>query len=195
MARGSVKKGKLLYHLTSLKHLDSILSEGLLPRSKLINNIEFKDIADKQIISQRNTIGLSEYIPFHFHPYSSFDVAVRHNYFEEEFIYVCITRELARYNNFKILIKHPLSIEDFILLDYEKGFEEIDWEAMDTLGTEDNYIKQVKMAECLTNLIIPARLFQCIGVRNEEIKEIVEDKLIDHGIIRKPPYVDIRKWF
>ena len=34
----------------------------------------------------------------------------------------------------------------------------------------------------------------CIYVRNEEIKEIVEEKLKEHGVERKPPFVDIMPW-
>lgn len=42
------------------------------------------------------------------HPYSAFDVAVKNTYSTDEFVYICIRRALAEFNNFKILIKHPL---------------------------------------------------------------------------------------
>lgn len=198
MSRESVKNGKLLYHLTDIGNLENILKEGLLSRNRLVGDIRFNDIADKQIISKRNSMGLGDYIPFHFHPYSSFDVAVKNIYSEKEFIYICITRKLAIYNNFKVLPNHPLSngdVSEYNLLEYDEGFKKIDWQAMDTLGTEDKYIKQVKMAECLTQLTIPAKCFQSIAVRNDEIRKYVKERLKCHGIINKPPYVDIREWF
>lgn len=139
MVRGSIKNGKLLYHLTNIENLDSILEKGLLSRNILNQGIGFDDIADNEIIIGRDIMGLGDYIPFHFHPYSSFDVAVKKSYPEKEFIYICITRKLAIHNNFKILTNHPLS--EGVLLDYNEGFQNIDWNAMDTLGTEVNYIK------------------------------------------------------
>lgn len=193
MARESVKNGKLLYHLTNIDNLDSILEKGLLPRNMLSQGVKFDDIADGEILIGRDVMGLRDYIPFHFHPYSSFDVAVKNRYPEKEFIYICITRELAMSNNFKILTNHPLS--QGVLSDYDVGFQNIDWDAMDTLGTEVNYIKQVKMAECLTDLIIPGDCFQSIAVKDNNTRRIVEDKLRHYGIVNKPPYVDIRKWF
>ena len=62
MVRESIKNGKLLYHLTSIEHLDSILRNGLLPRNMVFPNIEFNDIADKEIILERDIIGLGDYM-------------------------------------------------------------------------------------------------------------------------------------
>lgn len=194
MGLENVKNGKLLYHLTKLENLESILNNGLLSR-KIVkdNNIGFKDVADSEIITKRTKLGLDKYTPFHFHPYSAFDVAVKNNY-QEEFIYICITRELAEYNNFKILPMHPLTAEECILYDYKEGFSKIDWETMQRVGTVDDYSKHVKMAECLTELVIPAKHFQSICVKNDETKKKVEDMLIENGISEKPPFVNIQKW-
>jgi hypothetical protein len=132
------KEGKLIYHLTKLSNLDSILNYGLLSR-KIVKdrNIAFSDVADQGIISKRTELGLDIYTPFHFHPYSSFDVAVKSTYSNEEFIYICITREDAKHNKFKILPKHPLTIDECILMDYDEGFNAIDWDTMHTFGTPD----------------------------------------------------------
>ena len=90
MGINNVKQGKLIYHLTKLSNLDSILKYGLLPRKYIINNnISFGDVADKKIISKRALLGLDIYTPFHFHPFSSFDVAVKNTYSNEKFIYIC----------------------------------------------------------------------------------------------------------
>lgn len=80
---------------------------------------------------------MDEYIPFHFHPYSAFDVAVKKTHAGEEMIYICITRSLARYNNFRILPKHPLALEECQLYDYDKGFEMIDWDILTRVGQND----------------------------------------------------------
>lgn len=195
MAMGKIKAGKLLYHLTRLSNLDSIIEHGLVSR-KLVKdcNIRFFDIADQEIITKRTELGLDNYIPFHFHPYSSFDVAVKSTHADEEFIYVCIKRDLAKHNNFKILPRHPLNIEECQLYEYDEGFNLIDWDTMHTHGTEDRYSKNVKMAECLTEKNIPVKFFQCIYVNSEGTKKIVQEKLKSNGIVKTPPFVDIGAW-
>lgn len=190
----SCKQGKLLYHLTKLDNLDSILENGLLSRRKVKDKeVEFKDVADQEIISKRKELGLDQYTPFHFHPYSAFDVAVKNTY-SEEFIYICILREDARKNNFLVLPIHPLSLEEMELFEYDQGFNNIDWNTMQTVGTTDDYSKHVKMAECLTNLDIPAQYFQCIYVKSEETKKLVQKKLKAYGINGKPPYITVQVW-
>ena len=188
----NVKQGKLIYHLTKLSNLDSILKLGLLPRENMLKkNISFDDVANKEIITKRSMLGLNKYTPFHFHPFSSFDVAVKNTYNNENFIYICLLRKVARNNGFKILPRHPLNMDECILMDYDEGFQAIDWDIMQEKGLDDDNAKQIKMAECLTDLIVPVNCFQCIYVKNEEIKEIVEKKLKEHGVERKPPFVDI----
>lgn len=189
------KQGKLIYHLTKLSNVDSILEHGLLPRKTIIQEkLAFGDVANHEIISKRTELGLDIYTPFHFHPYSSFDVAVKNTYENEEFIYICISRSHAEYNNFKILPRHPLNIKECKLMDYAKGFESIDWYTMHSKGRDDDYAKKVKMAECLTELTVQVECFQCIYVKNDEIKRLVEKKLKEHGITKKPPYVDVMPW-
>lgn len=131
MGLENVKSGKLLYHLTELKNLESIIRFGLVPRKVLQENtVIFEDIANPEIIVKRERLGLDEYIPFHFHPYTAFDLAVKKQHANDEMMYICISRELARRNNFKILPKHPLSLENCQLYDYEEGFKRIDWDTM-----------------------------------------------------------------
>lgn len=192
----SAKTGMLLYHLTKLENLESIIVNGLVPRRALLDSgALFNDVADPGIIDKRTQLGLDIYTPFHFHPYSSFDVAVKSKYSDEEFIYICITRENARFNQFKVLPKHPLSIDECTLLDYDDGFNQIDWEVMVQRGLTDDYAKQVKMAECLTEKRVPANLFKSIAVKNAETKQKVEDMLRANNINGNPPYVNIQRWF
>lgn len=93
----NAKDGKLLYHLTELKNLESIVRLGLVPRKVLLENeVKFGDVANQEIIIKRQVLGLSEYIPFHFHPYTAFDVAVKNQHMGEEMIYMYQKRGCKR---------------------------------------------------------------------------------------------------
>lgn len=197
MGLEGVKEKKLLYHLTKVNNMEPIIRHGLLPRRYLLeHDMLFRDVADPQIISKRNELDLDKYTPFHFHPYSAFDVAVKSRYSAEKFVYICIKRALAEFNNFQILIKHPLSQQERILYDYSEGINVIDWNTMEKAGTTDEYSRNVKMAECLTDKCIPAELFQCVYVPDMETKQYIENLFENKGIIEQPPYVSIQpKWF
>ena len=115
---------------------------------------------------------MDEYIPFHFHPHTAFDLAVKKQHANDEMMYICISRKLARKNNFKVLPKHPLSLEDYQLYDYEEGFKRIDWDTMAKIGLTDSDSKQTKMAECLSAKVIPGRLFSVFLCSIRTIKGI-----------------------
>lgn len=193
----TAKTGKLLYHLTKLDNLESIIKYGLLPRKKVIEQkINFGDIANPEIISKRTELGLDAYTPFHFHPYSAFDVAVKKTHAGEEMIYICITRNLARRNNFSILPKHPLALEGCQLYDYDEGFEMINWDILTSVGQNDVEARNIKMAECLSPLVIPVDAFQCIYVSSEETKNRVTNLLKQKGVIFPPPFITVMsQWF
>lgn len=188
---------KLLYHLTKVNNMESIINCGLLPRKYLLeHDMLFGDVADPQIINKRVKLRLDKYVPFHFHPYSAFDVAVKNTYSTEKLVYICIKRALAEFNDFKILIKHPLSQQECVLYDYIEGINNIDWDTMEKTGTTDEYSRNVKMAECLTDKCIPAELFQCVYVPDEETRLYIENLFEKKGIVEQPPYVNIQpKWF
>ena len=197
MGLENVKSGKLLYHLTELKNLESIIRFGLIPRKVLLENtVTFEDIANPEIIVKGEGLSLDEYIPFHFHPYTAFDLAVKKQHANDEMMYICIRRELARRNNFKVLPKHPLSLEDCQLYDYEEGFKRIDWDTMAKVGLTDPDSKQTKMAECLSAKVIPVDCFQCFYVPSEQSKEFAENTLRAYGIKFPPPFVNVMpQWF
>lgn len=211
----NAKDGKLLYHLTDITNLPSIIKHGLQSRTNLIKNFptNFSDIANPDIISKRNKFHLNDYIPFHFHPYSSFDAAVKNSHPNSTFIYLCITRDFAKRNNFPILPMHPLSLEDFQLLPYEEGFQSIDWEIMTMTNSEIqnqtniyvskyhhipiNYlpenVKHIKMAECLSNRTITIEEIHSIYVENVSIVNIVDNMLSN---INNKPYINpMPQWF
>lgn len=193
----NARNGKLLYHLTKVDNIESIIINGLLPRKEMLERgIEFKDVADRDIITKRTKLGLDEYTPFHFHPYSAFDFAVKNSYNSQEMLYICIDRELARHNKFKILPKHPLSEIDVVLYEYDEGYSLIDWDTLETVGRIDNVAREIKMAECLTNLIIPPNLFKCIYVPNQEIKDVVGETMRRYDVDFPPPYINVQEiWF
>lgn len=193
MGINNAKDGKLLYHLTQLDNLKSIIQYGLVSRRFLREaTVDFVDVANQEIIDRRGIFGLDSYTPFHFHPYSAFDVAVKNTHSDKDFIYICINRIFARKNGFKILPMHPLSISDnFELLDYDLGMKQIDWETLIEKGRIDEYAKKVKMAECLTNPKITPDCFQQIAVRNEIVKQKVELLFRYNHINYPPPYINI----
>lgn len=89
MGLEGVKEKKLLYHLTKLSNMEDIINYGLLPRRYLLQRRrKFDDVADSQIISKRVELDLDKFTPFHFHPYSAFDVAVKNTYSTDKFVYV-----------------------------------------------------------------------------------------------------------
>lgn len=46
----NIKEGKLLYHLTHIDNLDSIIKNGLLPRTRVIeNDLLCTDVANEDI--------------------------------------------------------------------------------------------------------------------------------------------------
>lgn len=193
----TAKNQNLLYHLTKLSNLKSIIDHGMLPRRKVIEQrLGFGDIADAQIISKRQELGLDIYTPFHFHPYSAFDVVVKHKYQNEDMIYLCITRRKAQLDNYKILPKHPLSVSECQLYNYEEGFEKIDWETLQEKNRLDGYAKQVKMAECLTEKTIYINEFYCMYVKSDIIRDKVIRILNDNGVDFPPPNIYIQEvWF
>jgi hypothetical protein len=190
---GKIQDGKWLYHLTKLSNLDSIIEHGLMPRKMLCDNeTVFADVADPGIMTKRKQLGLDKYVPFHFHPYSSFDVAVKNANKSEEFIYICIKRTLARDKKFLIIPRHPLNMPAVELYEYDEGIQSMDWGAMERSSSVSEYIKEVRMAECMTEDVVPVNWFAGIAVRTEGVKQIVEGKL--YGISGHKPYINVRPW-
>lgn len=198
----SIRDGKLIYHLVPLDSLKSIINHGLMSRDKLDEiKINFIDTADQEILHERERLGLSQYVPFHFHIHTAYDTAVKNLNSDKVFVYICLHRDFARINNFKVLPIHPASNEQPELLDYDEGFKRIDWNIMELTkaeaqdaGIDLRYHKQVKMAECLAPSSIPVNCFQSINVPNKEIEKIVIKLLCAYNIIDRP-HIDIRNWF
>lgn len=152
----NIREGKLLYHLTHIDNLGGIFEGNLLSRNSATQLYTFTDVADEEIIQGRQQHLLDDYVLFHFHPYSAFDVAVKQKYGPSNFVYITIQREVARRRGFQIIPRHPLngSLKTY---DYGEGINEIDWGAMEMkkseIETEEEirYARQVKMAECISS--------------------------------------------
>lgn len=193
----NAKDGQLLYHLTELDNLESIVKNGLQSRRELKKNgKKFVDVADSNIISERQGLGLDKYIPFHFHPYSAFDVAVKNQHAQERMIYICIKRKFAQENQFMILPKHPLSGEKCVLYEFDEGMAKIDWDILMEVGSNEENAKNIKMAEALSSQTIWVKEFHSIAVATDEDKEIVNDILRRCCVDFPPPHVNVQPvWF
>ena len=170
--RKSIREQKLLYHLTSLKNIESIFREGLKARSTLDS---FYDVAETDIIAFRNQKGISNLIPFHFFKGTPFAGKVQKNNLQEEFIYIVLHRDNAKALKFRIFPTHPKHMKPLKLLEYEEGMKQINWELMYTRDYSNYECKEVCMAECVANFSsIPPKLFQSIIVKTEETKIYLE---------------------
>ena len=164
------KDGKLIYHLTSLENLEGILKHGLIARRNL--NL-FDDVAEQEIISHRQVMGLDEYVPFHFFAGTPFDGAVQKKHSKKEFIFLTVTRLFAEKSKFQILTQHPLSDVKPLPLSYSDGIQEINWRIMELRDYSNHECSEICMAECLSPIVItPENLF-CVFTPNEEVKNKV----------------------
>ena len=200
----SIKDGKLLYHLTTLDVFESIVAKGLLSRNALYTKrIAFVDTADHDILNGRERLGLSNYIPFHFHIHTSYDTCVKDQHSDKVFIYLCLHRNYAMMKRFFVLPIHPTSTEQPKIYPYTEGINKIDWDVMELTKRDplpeyatERYRNQVRMAECLSPNTIPIIDFHSIVVEDENVKKIVNQILDKYGVEKNPPYINVNsKYF
>lgn len=172
------KNGKLLYHVTSIKNLPSILKDGLLPRKQRKPVV---DVADKEILNGREKHGLDAMVPFHFFADNPFDGRVQKDHPNETFVIIGVSRAHANENKWQISAKHPLN-GDFELLNYAEGIEAIDWNIMNERDYTTREGKNVCMAECLSPSAVSPTNFQQIYVKSQENKLAVEKMLKEQGV-------------
>ena len=171
----NIKDQQLIYHLTALDNIPSILQNGLLPRSKLR---QFQDIADCEIIQLRKRLSLQDYIPFHFFARNPFDGVVQKNYRNKQFVIIAVKRTLAKIKNWKIIPQHPLANESIDLFDYNEGMQVIDWETMNRRDYRDPYCKNVCMAECLSPMTVTPQMFSVIFIADSKAMATINKLLI-----------------
>ena len=167
-----IRAKKLIYHLTSLRNMASILGSGLLPRSRLDG---FVDVADPEIIESRKGLHLERHVPFHFFAKNPFDGRVQRDHPKKRFALLAVHRHVARTRGWKIIPRHPLAGGEIELLDYDDGIEAIDWDVMNKRDYSDQYCKCVCMAECLAPGSVNVDLFHAIYVKDDEAQEQVKE--------------------
>jgi hypothetical protein len=186
-----VSQQKLLWHLTPLDNLEGILRYGLLARNHVR---KFVDVADQEIIQKRVRFGLGNYVPFHFFQGNPFDGSVLKAYNNRKFCFIVIKRDLARNKGYKILPKHPLSLEDLILYDYDEGMKIIDWNLVDRRDYLDQECKVACMAECLALECVGPGDFFSITVQTAEDKLFVEH--ISSSLVKGYKYfIDVKSYY
>lgn len=170
----NIKDQKLLYHLTSVENLDGILKDGLKPRAGLSG---FKDVADAEILQKRQTLQLDNYVPFHWFAKNPFDGSVQRNRPEAQFVLISVYRSTAKQYGWKVIPRHPLAGDSIQLLDYEQGFEAIEWDVMSSRDYLDPHCKSICMAECLAPGVVKPDAFFKIFTPSEEVDALCVAKL------------------
>lgn len=170
----NIKDQKLLYHLTSVENLDGILKDGLKPRAGLSG---FKDVADAEILKKRQTLQLDNYVPFHWFAKNPFDGSVQRNRPEAQFVLISVYRSTAKQYGWKVIPRHPLAGDSIQLLDYEQGFEAIEWDVMSSRDYLDPHCKSICMAECLAPGVVKPDAFFKIFTPSEEVDALCVAKL------------------
>lgn len=172
------KDGKLLYHLTALDNLETILSKGLCCRNSLkgLDDINFCDIADNEIIGKREGFNLEDYVPFHFFAGTPFAGGVQQCHKDKEFVYITITRDYACKQGFKIIPSHPLHYNDKPL-DWREGLEKIDWLRLESRDYHSQEDKNACMAEAISPCPITANNISIIYVKTQKVQAIVQQYL------------------
>ena len=190
-----VKEGKLLYHVTALENMESILRNGLLSRTDVEGKgILQKDVANSKIIKKRKSLKILDYVPFHFFEPTAFTGNIFENHSDTTFCTIAIRREFAQRSNFKICTAHPLSKKPQAeVLDYEDGFAAIDWDALEKRDYHNEESKNAGMAECLAISPVLPEDFQSVYVPTDKIKQELK-KLADEILGDYYFYINIGEW-
>ncbi|EPQ5269410.1 DarT ssDNA thymidine ADP-ribosyltransferase family protein [Klebsiella aerogenes] len=171
-----IETQQLLYHLTSLANLPSILANGLMSRFDLDG--DFEDVADAEILEGREKYNLHKMVPFHFFAKNPFDGSVIYHNPKKQFCLITVRRDFAKKYKWKIIPTHPLSTSDkFELCDYEDGFAKINWDLMNERDYSNSKCKSVCMAECLSPTTVKSDYFFSIFVKDDKSKTQVEHLL------------------
>jgi hypothetical protein len=169
----------LLYHLTSVENLESIFRDGLKPRADLT---DFADVADAEILTKRKTLELDRFVPFHWFAKNPFDGRVQGDNPDKRFVLICVRRLFAQKNEWKIIPRHPLAGDEIELLEYDKGFEAIDWELMNARDYSNSKCKSVCMAECLSPEVVKVKDFIMLFAPNSEVGAVCLEKMLNADV-------------
>jgi len=169
-----IRTQKLLYHLTAIDNVASILESGLKPRAQLQ---QFADVANPDIIQNRAAHGLENYVPFHWFARNPFDGRVQQDHPNKTFVLFTVRRVLAQAENWAVIPRHPLANAIPDRLGYMQGMQEIDWDTMNRRDYHESDCKSVCMAECLSPRPVYATDFFKVYVSHEaaakQVREII----------------------
>lgn len=183
----SVRNKKLVYHLTDLSNLRSMIAIGIQCRRNL-SGTAFMDHADAEILRERADHALDQYVPFHFLAKSPFDYAVVRKAPNTQFILIAIPRHYAAANHWRICPRHPLTASEApTVLEWEQGVDAIDWDQMDKADRNydvDRECKLACMAEALSPSVVPVVAWQAIYVATQATENAVKSILATAGIKR-----------
>lgn len=197
---------KLLYHITDIKNLPSILERGALVAHSQVssNKITYADIAHGNIQDRRAITEvplppygmLHDYIPFYFAPRSPMLYAIKQGIVENyegkqsDIIYlVSKTNVMEKYNkDFVYTDGHGIMALTEFYKDLE-DLDKVDWNVMKSkywFDNEDNPDrKRRRQAEFLVHEQVELNCFMGIGVYNQQMKEKVNEILKEHHIDMK----------
>lgn len=173
---------KLLYHLTEIHNLESLLEHGLLSRAALEQHgMLFRDVADHQILGKRGLHGLEQLVPFHFICKSPFDYAVVKRHPTCRFMLITVLRDRAKQQGWKVIPKHPLADNsEPEVLEWDAGIEAIDWLQMDKEGRaygDDAHCRLTCMAEALSPHPVKRAEWSAIYVATEETQSMIQPRV------------------
>lgn len=204
---------KLLYHITDINNLESILQHGGLLAVNVVNQkgVEYENIAHNNIQDRRSIKivplpphgNLHDYVPFYFASKSPMLYAIYKGQVEgydkgqDQIIYLITRTDIIHNAVLDYVFTDGHAVMGFT--DYFKNLEDldkIDWEVMDTRfwfdTEEDPDRKRRRQAEFLVHNVVPINALLGFAVKNEDMKQKVEE-VINKYNIDKP--VAIRHWY
>lgn len=205
-----------LYHFTHVKHLRSIIDEGLHCNQRAtsdgllefeVGNTDIKAQRARRVVPIAPAGVVDEYVPFYFAPRSPMMSAISHGrvaqYAEgtDPLIYLCTTVEALADRGLEILLTDrnaALKVTAFVhWQDGEPDDDFIDWPLMKSHmwanDAEHPDRRERRMAECLVHGSVPWQAFSLIGAKNEDVAEMVRSELDG---IAQPPNVAVRRdWY
>lgn len=190
----SHREGKLVYHLTHIDNLPSMVSAGLCPRRNLQDRQQrFKDVADHGILFGRAPHGLDAYVPFHFICRSPFDYRVMRSAPDRRFVLIAVYRSYARANGWRVSPRHPLAEgRSPELLSWDEGVAAIDWQLMDQERRDyegDHDTKMVCMAEALSPEPVHHAFWAYVYAPDEQVKVEAERALLRLKRVQVNPHM------
>ena len=182
------KEGKLLYHVTHIDNLPSIMEEGLLSRNALAARGIQPRSSGHRVPGQSPLCKqvLSDYVSFYFYGYNPFtrdfcrkpSAPGTREYDSEDKVLITINRKNLD-DTFQILPVLPAGDTPPEILSYDAGFEKIRWDIVNDLNCDlrKPEILRAALAECVVRTCVPfSRLFS-FYVKSETALERVRSIL------------------